>query len=95
MKPKIPRRGVITAGKRTRIHNKIVFLAKAKLNSIEVLISRALTDSYISHYEFVSVDNALKEYDDMKQVIKNPKTINKYGWFNKRNINSRKRVYWY
>ena len=79
MKPKIPRRGVIRARKGTKKHNKIVFLAKAKLNSIEVLISRALTGSYISHYEFVSVDNVLKEYDDMKEVIKNPKTVNKYG----------------
>ena len=36
-------------------------LAKTKLNSIEVLISKALTDSNISHVEFDLV-NVLKEY---------------------------------
>ena len=33
---------------------------KTKLNSIGVLISTALLDSYISHGEFVSVNNVLK-----------------------------------
>ena len=47
---------------------------KEKLNSIEVLISKALTDSYISHDQFVSVNDALREYDDMKEEIKNLKT---------------------
>ena len=46
-------------------------LAKSKLNSIEVLISKALIDSNISHDKFVLVNNMLKEYDDMKQEIKN------------------------
>ena len=52
-------------------------------------------DSYIGHGEFVSENNVLKEYDDMKEVIKNPRAANKYDWFNKRNINLKKRVYWY
>ena len=39
----------------------MVSLAKTKLNSIEVLISKALTDSNISHVEFDLV-NVLKEY---------------------------------
>ena len=38
---------------------KIVFLAKTKLYSAEVLISKSLTDSYISHDAFLSVDNVL------------------------------------
>ena len=33
-------------------HDKIVLLAKSKLNSIEVLISKSLIDSVISHDEF-------------------------------------------
>ena len=37
------------------MHDKIISLAKTKLNSIEALNSRALIDSYISHDEFVSV----------------------------------------
>ena len=32
-------------------------VSKDKLNSIEVLISRALIDSYISHDVFISVNN--------------------------------------
>ena len=51
--------------------NKIVLLAKSELNSIEVLIYKALVDSNISHNEFISVNNVLKEYDDMKEEIKN------------------------
>ena len=54
------------------MHNKIEMLAKTKLNSIEVLISRALIDSCISHDEFVSI-NVLQEKDDMKEAIKNLK----------------------
>ena len=36
--------------------NKIVLLAKAKLNTIKVLISRIVLDSYINHKNFVSVN---------------------------------------
>ena len=46
--------------KKRKKHNKIVLLAKNKLNSIEVLISKALIDSYISHDEFVLINNVLK-----------------------------------
>ena len=35
-------------------------------NTIEVLISKALIDSYISHDEFVSVNNVLREYNEIK-----------------------------
>ena len=35
-----------------KMHEKLVLFANTKLNSIEVLISRALIDSYISHDEF-------------------------------------------
>ena len=49
-------------------------LAKTKLNSIEVLISKALINSYISHDELVLVNNVLKEYDDMKEENENLKT---------------------
>ena len=49
------------------MHDKIVLLAKPKLNSIEVLISKALIDSNISHDEFILINNVLKEYDDIKE----------------------------
>ena len=59
--------------KKTREHDKIVLLAKSKLNSIEDLISKVLIDSNISHDEFVLINNVLKEYDEMKEKIKNLK----------------------
>ena len=46
-------------------------LAKSKLNSIEILISKTLFNSNISHDEFVLINDALKEFYDMKEEIKN------------------------
>ena len=64
--------------KKKKKHNKIVLLGKDKLNNTEFLISKALIDSYISHDEFVSVTNALREYNEIKKEIKNPKTSVEY-----------------
>ena len=60
--------------KKRKKHDKIVVLVKTKLNTIQVLISRDLVDSYISPDESVSENNILKEYDYMKKAIKNLKT---------------------
>ena len=38
---------------------------------MEVLISKALIDSNISHDEFVLINSMLKEFYDMKEEIKN------------------------
>ena len=38
---------------------------KTRLSTIEVLISSALVNSYISHNEFALVNNVLREYNDM------------------------------
>ena len=46
-------------------------LANSKLNSIEVLISKALIDSNISHDEFILINNVLKESYDIEEGIKN------------------------
>ena len=54
-------------------------LAKSKLNSIEVLISMALIDLNISHDDFILINNVLKEYDHMKEEIKNVKTYLSFG----------------
>ena len=35
-------------------------------------MSKALIDSYISHDEFVSVNNVLREYNEMKEENKSP-----------------------
>ena len=46
-------------------------LAKSKSNSIEVLVFKALIDSVIIHDEFTLLKNMLKEYNEMKEEIKN------------------------
>ena len=63
-------RSIIKKKKKKR--DKIVLLRKDKLKAIEILISKALIDSYISHDEFVSINNVLREYKEMKREIKTP-----------------------
>ena len=58
--------------KKRKKHDKIVLLIKSKLNSIGVLISKALIDLNISHDELVLI--VLKEYNKIKKEIKNLKT---------------------
>ena len=41
--------------KRKKKHNKIIALAKSKLNMIDTLLSSALNDSKISHEEFANI----------------------------------------
>ena len=55
--------------KKKKWHDNIVLLRKSKLNAIEVLISKSLIDSYISHDDFVSINNVLREHHDMKHEI--------------------------
>ena len=49
-------------------------LAKSKLNSIEVVISKTLIDSVNYHDEFVLTNNVLIKYDKIKEKIKNLKS---------------------
>ena len=63
--------------KKKKKHDKIILLAKAKLNSIEVLISKALIKALIQLLVMMSlflINNVLKEYNEMKEEIKNLKT---------------------
>ena len=48
-----------------------MLLAKSKLNTIEVVISKTLLDSNIILDEFVLINKVLKELFDMKEEIKN------------------------
>ena len=43
--------------KKKKKHDKLVLLGKSKLKTIEILISTALIDSYVSHDYFFSVNN--------------------------------------
>ena len=56
--------------KKRKRHDEIVLLAKTKLNTIEVLISRALVDSCISRKKYVLINNVLKEYDEEIKSLK-------------------------
>ena len=38
---------------------------------LSILTSKALIDSYISHDKFVSMNNILRAYNEMKEEIKN------------------------
>ena len=51
--------------KKKKKHDKIVLLGKDKLNTIEVLISKELIDSYISHDEFSFVNNVLRKHNEI------------------------------
>ena len=59
--------------KRKKKHNKIITLAKSKLNTIETLLSRALNDSKISHEEFSSIITEKNMYENIKENIKETK----------------------
>ena len=58
--------------KKKEKHDEIVLnkIEKINLNTVEALISKSLIDSYISGDEFVSVNNVLKGYHEMKKEIK-------------------------
>ena len=52
-------------------HDNILMLAKSKLNSIEISISKALNEMEISHEEFIIILNEKDNYDKMKYKIIN------------------------
>ena len=53
--------------KKKKKHDKIVLLEKDKVNVIEVIIYSTFINSYITHDEFVSINNVLREYYEMKK----------------------------
>ena len=62
--------------KKKKKHDKILMLAKSKLNSVETLISQALIDMEISHKEFITILNEKDKYDKIKSnLIKKWKII--------------------
>ena len=56
--------------KRKKKHNKIIVLAKNKLNMIDTLLSSALNDSVISHEECTNIINEANIYQNIKENIK-------------------------
>ena len=57
--------------KKKKKRDKIVSLAKSKLNSTEVLTSKALNDSVIIDDVLALTNNVLKVHNEMKEEMKN------------------------
>ena len=51
-------------------NNKILLLAKSKLDSIKTLVSQALIDMEISHEEFITILNETSKYEKMKGNVR-------------------------
>ena len=57
--------------KRKKKHNKIIALAKSKLNTIDTLLSCAINDSKISHEDFTNIITEKNIYENIKENIEN------------------------
>ena len=62
--------------KKKKKHNKIIALARSKLNVIENLISQALIDFEIIHEEFSKTIYEKNNYEQIIDNIRNVKSIN-------------------
>ena len=51
-------------------HDKIVMLARSKLNSIESKMSEALMNNQISHEDFMTIINEERNYRELKESIR-------------------------
>ena len=51
-------------------HNKIIMLARSKLNSIESKISEALINNQISQEDFMTIINEERNYRELKESIR-------------------------
>ena len=52
------------------MHDKILMLAKSKLNSIKTLMSQALIDMEISHEEFIAIFKEKDKYEKLKESVR-------------------------
>ena len=52
-------------------HDKILMLAKSKLNCIETLVSQSLTDMEKSHEELITILKENEKYETMKDNLRN------------------------
>ena len=60
--------------KKKKKHNKIITLAKDKLNMIDTLLSSALNDLKISHDEFSNIMTEKNAYENMKNMSQEKST---------------------
>ena len=59
-----------TTRNKQKKHNKIVILARSKLNSKESKISEALINNEITHEDFMTIINEKKKYRKLKETIR-------------------------
>ena len=62
--------------KKKKKHNKVIALARSKLNIIETLISQSLIDFDISHEEFSKIIYEKNNYEQIRDNIRSLKSIN-------------------
>ena len=62
--------------KKKKKHNKIIALARSKLNIIENLIYQALIDFEITHEEFSKIIYEKNNYEQITDNIRRVKSIN-------------------
>ena len=63
-------KSLLRVTKKRKKNNKIIALAKSKLNMIDTLLSSALNDSKISHEEFTNIITEKNIYENIKENIK-------------------------
>ena len=68
--------------KKKKKHNKIITLARSKLNIIEKLISQLLIDFEIAHQEFPKI---IYEKNNHEQIIDNIRSVKSINDLNKGN----------
>ena len=59
-----------TTRNKKKKHDKIVMLARSKLNSIESKISEAQINNEISHEDFMTIINEKRNYRELKECIR-------------------------
>ena len=78
----------ITRNKKKK-RDKILTLAKNKLNSIETLVSQALIDMETSHEEFITIMEEKEKYEKMKENLRNVSEKEEHVRLN--NVNSQEK----
>ena len=68
--------------KKKKKHNKIIALARSKLNIIENVIYQALIDFEITHEEFSKI---IYEKNNYEQIIDNIRSVKSINDLNKKN----------
>ena len=64
-------RKLLNIARKKKKQDKILMLAKGKLNSIETLMSQALIDMEISHEQLIKILKEKDKYEELKDNLRN------------------------